>query len=49
MPQIEAIQAELRAAGLDGWLFYDFHHRDPIAERVLGLEQLAWARAAGFT
>ncbi len=37
MPQIEAIQAELRSAGLDAWLFYDFHHRDPIAERVLGL------------
>lgn len=37
MPQIKAIQAEIRAAGLDGWLFYDFHHRDPIAARVLGL------------
>ena len=38
MPRIEAIQAELRSTGLDGWLFYDFHHRDPIAARVLGLE-----------
>ena len=38
MPQIEAIQAELRSSGLDGWLFYDFHHRDPIAARVLGLD-----------
>lgn len=38
MPQIEAIQAELRANKLDAWLFYDFHHRDPIAARVLGLE-----------
>ncbi len=37
MPQIEAIQTELRASKLDAWLFYDFHHRDPIAERVLGL------------
>ena len=37
MPPIAAIQEELRAAGLDGWLFYDFHHRDPIAGRVLGL------------
>src|SRR2546428_11063749 len=37
MPPIEAIQKELRSAGLDGWLFYDFHHRDPIASRVLGL------------
>ena len=38
MPQIEAIQNELRAQGLDGWLFYDFHHRDPIAAHILGLE-----------
>jgi Xaa-Pro dipeptidase len=37
MPQISTIQKELRAAGLDGWLFYDFHHRDPIASRILGL------------
>jgi Xaa-Pro dipeptidase len=37
MPQIETIQKELRSAGLDAWLFYDFHHRDPIASRVLGL------------
>ena len=37
MPQIQAIQAELRSERLDGWLFYDFHHRDPIAARVLGL------------
>ena len=38
MLRIEAIQAELRAERLDGWLFYDFHHRDPIGARVLGLE-----------
>ena len=38
MPQIDAIQQELRNQGLDGWLFYDFHHRDPIAAHVLGLE-----------
>lgn len=37
MPQIAAIQAELRSERLDGWLFYDFHHRDPIGARVLGL------------
>ncbi len=37
MPPIETIQNELRSAGIDGWLFYDFHHRDPIAARVLGL------------
>jgi Xaa-Pro aminopeptidase len=38
MPSIPAIQSELRSAGLDGWLFYDLHHRDPIAARVLGLQ-----------
>jgi Xaa-Pro dipeptidase len=37
MPDIQAIQAELRASKIDGWLFYDHHHRDPIANRVLGL------------
>ena len=37
MPDIKAIQNELRASKIDGWLFYDFHHRDPIASRVLGL------------
>ena len=37
MPDIKAIQDELRSAGLDAWLFYDFHHRDPIAQRVLAL------------
>ncbi len=37
MPDIKAIQAELKVAKLDGWLFYDHHHRDPIAARVLGL------------
>jgi len=37
MPPIESIQRELRSAGLDAWLFYDFHHRDPIATRVLEL------------
>ncbi len=35
---LERIQSELMRAGLDGWLFYDFHNRDPIAYRVLGLD-----------
>jgi Xaa-Pro dipeptidase len=39
--QLEAIQAALREAGLDGWLFYDHHHRDPIAARILGLDPKA--------
>jgi len=35
---IQAIQAAIREAGFDGWLFYDHHHRDPIAQRILGLD-----------
>src|ERR1700678_2400325 len=36
--KIEAIQAALREQGVDGWLFYDHHHRDPLAYRILGLD-----------
>ncbi len=36
--QLDRIQHALREAGLDGWLFYDHHHRDPIAYRILGLD-----------
>ncbi len=35
---LERMQGALRTAGLDGWLFYDHHHRDPIAYRILGLD-----------
>ena len=38
---LEAMQAALRDAGHDGWLFYDHHHRDPIGERILGLDPKA--------
>jgi len=31
----------LREAGFDGWLFYDHHHRDPLAESILGLDPKA--------
>ena len=34
---LEAIQNELSSAGLDGWLFFDHHFRDPLAYSVLGL------------
>ena len=36
---LTAIQSALREAQLDGWLFYDHHHRDPIAYRILGLSE----------
>jgi Xaa-Pro dipeptidase len=38
---IEAIQAAIRDAGFDGWLFYDHHHRDPLAAHILGLDEKA--------
>ena len=38
MPDIDAIQSALRQQKVDGWLFYDILHRDPIAYRVLGLD-----------
>jgi Xaa-Pro dipeptidase len=34
---IAAMQKDLRQAKLDGWLFYDFRGRDPIAQRILDL------------
>lgn len=37
MPDLNAIQKTLREEKIDGWLFYDILHRDPIAYRVLGL------------
>jgi Xaa-Pro dipeptidase len=37
MLDIQAIQGALRAGKIDGWLFYDHHHRDPIAASILGL------------
>jgi Xaa-Pro dipeptidase len=48
MPDIKAIQAELRASKIDGWLFYDHHHRDPIAGRVLGLGRNGMATRRWF-
>jgi Xaa-Pro dipeptidase len=35
--KLAAIQSALRERNIDAWLFYDHHHRDPIAYRVLGL------------
>ncbi len=34
---LAAIQSALHERNIDAWLFYDHHHRDPIAYRVLGL------------
>src|SRR5580693_4052969 len=35
--KIAEVQKDLRTAKLDGWLFYDFRGRDPIAHRILQL------------
>lgn len=48
MPNIKAIQAELRASKIDGWLFYDHHHRDPIANHILGLGENGMATRRWF-
>lgn len=34
---VPAVQTALRAAGLDGWLLYDFHGSNPVSRRVAGL------------
>ena len=38
---LDSIQSALRESALDGWLFYDHHHRDPIATSILGLDPKA--------
>jgi Xaa-Pro aminopeptidase len=35
----QAMQTDLLAARVDGWLFYDFRGRDPIAQRILKLPE----------
>jgi Xaa-Pro dipeptidase len=36
--RVEALQQAVREEGLDGWLFYDFRHSDPLAYAVLLLD-----------
>ena len=38
---IPAVQQSLKAAGLDGWLLYDFHGSNPIAARLVGTSSAA--------
>jgi Xaa-Pro dipeptidase len=38
---LAAIQQALRENKVDGWLFYDHHHRDPLACSILGLDPSA--------
>jgi len=41
MMNLDSIQRELRAARLDGWLFFDHHERDLLAYRLLGLKPIS--------
>lgn len=36
--EIKKLQEEVRKQKVSGWLFYDFHNRDAMAYRILGLE-----------
>jgi Xaa-Pro aminopeptidase len=45
---LDAIQRSLVRSGLDGWLLYDFHHRDLMAYKVLGLETSAMTTRRWF-
>lgn len=45
---LHAIQTALREAGIDGWLFYDFHNRDAIAARILKMDTSRFASRRWF-
>ncbi len=38
----------MKATKIDGWLFYDHHHRDSIASRILGLDEKGMATRRWF-
>ena len=42
------MQKALREAKIDGWLFYDHHHRDPLAYRILGLDPASFVSRRWF-
>src|ERR1041385_5761978 len=46
--RVAEIQAALRDAKLDGWLFYDFRHSDPLAYRILKLDEKMFGRRLWF-
>jgi Xaa-Pro dipeptidase len=45
---LEKIQFTLKSYGIDGWLFYDFHNRDLIGMKILGLNPHAMATRRWF-
>jgi len=46
--RVTEIQTALRDAKLDGWLFYDFRHSDPLAYRILRLDEKMFASRRWF-
>ena len=46
--RVAEIQAALREAKLEGWLFYDFRHSDPLAYRILKLDEKMLASRRWF-
>ena len=46
--RVAEIQTALRDAKLDGWLFYDFRHSDPLAYRILKLDEKTFASRRWF-
>src|SRR5947209_10707813 len=47
--ELERIQSALREAGIDAWLFYDHHGRDPLAYRILGMDPAAHVTRRWFS
>jgi Xaa-Pro aminopeptidase len=45
---LDSLQSAIRDANFDGWLFYDHHHRDPIAYRILGLDENSFVSRRWF-
>ncbi len=46
--RVTEIQSALRGAKLDGWLFYDFRHSDPLAYRILQLDEQTFVSRRWF-
>jgi hypothetical protein len=46
--RVTEIQSALRDAKLDGWLFYDFRHSDPLAYRILKPDERMFASRRWF-
>lgn len=48
MPDVKRIQSVLREFQLDGWLLYEFRGSNPLAQRILGIENVGTRRCFYF-